>query len=79
MSKGDSTRFSEVTSGNPTSTCIPRVDVVVNGPPGLGRHIPNSHPYSISLQITNNNSNLSGFYNNRFSLDSNHFGNKLSF
>ena len=24
--KGDSTRFSEVASGNPTSTCIPRVD-----------------------------------------------------
>ena len=24
--KGDSARFSEVASGNPTSTCIPRVD-----------------------------------------------------
>ena len=24
--KGDSTRFYEVASGNPTSTCIPRVD-----------------------------------------------------
>ena len=24
--KGDSARFSEVESGNPTSTCIPRVD-----------------------------------------------------
>ena len=24
--QGDSARFSEVVSGNPTSTCIPRVD-----------------------------------------------------
>ena len=24
--KGDSARFSKVASGNPTSTCIPRVD-----------------------------------------------------
>ena len=24
--KGDSTRFSEVAPGNPTSTCIPQVD-----------------------------------------------------
>ena len=24
--KGDSAQFSEVASGNPTSTCIPRVD-----------------------------------------------------
>ena len=36
--EGDSARFSEVASGNPTSTCIPRVDGLSTNPRVLGRH-----------------------------------------
>ena len=36
--KGDSARFSEVVSDNPTSTRIPRVDGLSTDPRVLGRH-----------------------------------------